>query len=874
MNAIHLRSLIARLNDQSRTSLEAAISLCVSRGHHHVDLEHFLIRLTEPTDGDVAAILRHFQIDSSRLTRDLNRGLDRFQTGNSRAPSFAQRVLGWLAKGWLCASIDFEASKVRTGHVLLSALRDEDLGPIIRDISAELKRISVETLEQQLTTICAGTREDKQAQSEKSTGSTPGAADPSEESTQALDRFTIDLTERARIGKLEAVLGRDSEIRKMVAILLRYRQNNPILVGEAGVGKTALVEGLALKIAAGKVPAALSKVSIRVLDLGLLQAGAGVRGEFENRLKTILSEVKASQTPIILFIDEAHTMIGAGGQAGQGDAANLLKPALARGELRCIAATTWSEYKQYFEDDAALTRRFQMVKVEEPSPERAEVMLRGIVPVLEKHHGLRVLPEAIHSAVQLAHRYIADRQLPDKAVSVLSTAAAQVALSQQATPFAIEECHRRLAEIDSELVLLRREVHRSSSEQEREALLVSERTQVETELVALTLRHGEELALVAQVEQARQDLSFPGTSDAAGQRLETLRQSLHAKQGEQPLVYDCVSAQSVADVVSSWTGVPVGKMVRNELQTVLELDRLLGRRVVGQDHALKALAERIAVSRAELEAPNRPIGVFLLVGPSGVGKTETALALADSLYGGERNIITINMSEYKESHSGAALKGAPPGYVGYGKGGVLTEAVRRRPYSVVLLDEFEKAHREVKQIFYSVFDTGILKDATGREVNFRNTVILLTSNVGSRKIAGLCADPSARPTPDQLVEAIRGELIEAFEEALLGRMSPIPYYPLEASRLAQIAKLQLGKISDRLWEKHRARFDYSDALVDHIISHCRSAEIGARAVEQIINRSLLAALSKELLGRVADGKQSSTVHLRLNDGGSIQVEIT
>jgi type VI secretion system protein VasG len=872
MNAIHLRSLISRLNDSSRSSLEAAIAMCVSRGHHHVDLEHFLLRLIEQVDGDVANILRHFDVDTSRLTRDLSRGLDRFQTGNTRAPAFAHRVLSWLAKAWLCASVDFEASRVRSGHILLAALRDEDLSPIVRDISSELARISVETLEQQLTKICAGTSEDRQAIKERSATAT--GAEPSSESSQALDRFTTDLTARAREGKLEAVLGRDSEIRKMVAILLRYRQNNPILVGEAGVGKTALVEGLAIKIAAGKVPAALQKVSLRVLDLGLLQAGAGVRGEFENRLKSILGEVKAATTPTILFIDEAHTLIGAGGQAGQGDAANLLKPALARGELRCIAATTWSEYKQYFEDDAALTRRFQMVKVEEPEPARAEIMLRGVVPVLEKHHGLRVLPEAIVAAVALSHRYIADRQLPDKAVSVLSTAAAQVALSQQATPFAIEECQRRLFEIDSELSLLRREVHRTPSEQEREELLITERVQVESEQIVLSQRHTQELLLVSQVGQLRQELASPAPSLDAAARLLTLQQTLRDSQGETPLVYDCVSAQSVAEVVSSFTGIPIGKMVRDELQTVLSLGELLGRRVYGQDHALTALAERIAVSRAELEAPNRPIGVFLLVGPSGVGKTETALALADALYGGERNIITINMSEYKESHSGAALKGAPPGYVGYGKGGVLTEAVRRRPHSVVLLDEFEKAHREVKQIFYGVFDTGILKDATGREVNFRNTVILLTSNVGARKIAGLCADPSALPSPEQLLAAIREELIEAFEEALLGRMTPIPYYPLDPARLLQITRLQLHKITERLWERHRAQLQVDDAVVEHLVSQCKTAEIGARAVEQLINRTLLSVLSKELLLRITEGKQTAAVHVGLGDGGAMKIELT
>jgi len=868
MNADHLRSLIGRLNDQSRTALEAAIALCVSRGHHHIDIEHVLLRLVEAVDSDATSILRHFGVDTARLVRELARSLDRFPAGNVRAPSFGQRVLKWLAQAWLCASIDYSSSRTRSGHLLLAALRDEDLAPVVREAAPGLKRISVETLAQQLPTICSGNAEDKQAKKEPRDAASP---EPASESTAALDRFTIDLTQRAREGKLEKVLGRDGEIRKMIAILLRYRQNNPILVGEAGVGKTALVEGLAQKIAGGQVPDALRNVAIRVLDLGLLQAGAGVRGEFENRLKSILSEVKASETPIILFIDEAHTLVGAGAQAGQGDAANLLKPALARGELRTIAATTWSEYKQYFEDDAALTRRFQMVKVDEPDESTAEVMLRGLVPVLERHHGLRILPEALKASVHLSHRYIADRQLPDKAVSVLSTACAQVALSQQATPFAIEECHRRMAEIDSELEMLRREAVAAPAELERESALTSEKESVARELQRLEERFRAEHAQVGKIQALRSD-GAAGPELAA--RLATLREELRSQQGEVPLVHDCVSAQSVAEVVSSWTGIPTGKMVKNEIRSVLELSTLLGARVVGQEHALRALAERIAVSRAELEAPNRPIGVFLLVGPSGVGKTETALALADALYGGERNIISINMSEYKESHSGAALKGAPPGYVGYGKGGILTEAVRRRPYSVVLLDEFEKAHREVKQIFYSVFDTGILKDATGREVNFRNTVILLTSNVGSRRIAALCADPSARPSPEQLLDAIRPELIEAFEEALLGRMTPIPYYPLDSERLAQIVRIQLDKITKRLWDRHRATLAYSDTVVEHLLGQCRAAEIGARAVEQTLNRSLLSSLSRELLGRIAEGQKSAALRLDLLAGGTFQFDFT
>lgn len=885
MNANHLWGLIEKLNAPARAALEAAIALCVARTHYAVEIEHVLSRLSETTDTDWAQMLLHFQVDSSRLSRDLEVALGRLQSGSTRPPAFSRWVLRWLEDAWLCASVDFGATRVRSSHLMLAGFRSRELEPILRPCSREFDKISSEVLEQKLLDLCAGSAEDKAARHETKPGATAEPEEAKPGAGGALARFGTDLTARARAGKLDQVLGRDAEIRQMIEILLRYRQNNPILVGEAGVGKTALVEGLALLIARGEVPDALRETRIFALDLGLLQAGAGVRGEFESRLKGVLDEVKSAAQPIILFIDEAHTLIGAGGQSGQGDAANLLKPALARGELRAIAATTWAEYKQYIEDDAALTRRFQQVKVGEPSEATAQVMLRGLLPVLERHHGLRILPEAVEAAVRLSHRYISDRQLPDKAVSVLSTACARVALSQQSMPAAIDGHRARIAELDAELALLSRETKRT----EQIAELLVERRTHEQELEQLEARWKQELELVEHIRKARQVLTpepeatanatssgppVEGEPPPDAAMLEQWLRELATLQGEQPLVYDCVSGQSVAEIVASWTGVPIGKMMRDELQTVINLDEVLKKRVLGQDHALSAIARRIATSRAELEPLNRPIGVFLLVGPSGVGKTETALSLASALYGGERNVITINMAEYKEPHSVAGLKGAPPGYVGYGKGGLLTEAVRRRPYSVVLLDEFEKAHKEVRQMFYAVFDTGVLTDTSGREVNFRNTVILLTSNVASRKISSLCADPLTRPSPEQLLSAIRPELVEAFEEALLGRMVPIPYLPLSADRLRGIVELQLDKLRERLQTRHHATLSYDAAVVDALAQRSDASVIGARSIEQTVNRDLLTGLSRALLERMVAGDGTSAAHLTLDENQAIQFNLS
>ncbi len=717
--------------------------------------------------------------------------------------------------------------------------------------------------------------------------------------TPNLDQFTINITAAARQGKIDPVLGRDFEIRQIIDILTRRRQNNPILTGEAGVGKTAVVEGFALRIAAGDVPPPLKDVDVRTLDLGLLQAGAGIKGEFENRLKGVISEVRGSPRPIILFIDEAHTMIGAGGQAGQSDAANLLKPALARGELRTIAATTWSEYKKYFEKDAALARRFQVIKVEEPTEQQAIAMMRGLAGTLEKHHNVRILDEAVDASVRLSHRYISGRQLPDKAVSVLDTACARVAIGHSATPACVEDAQREISLLETEHRILERESLTGGDHAERLSQLSSSKESAQKRLQELEQRLQSERSLIQKAISLRDQiektiLGKPApqmaaagaaaaaesvTGDAAidvGSLREDLSKTmmeLTALQGERPLMKPAVDAQTVAEVIAGWTGIPVGKMVKDEIQTVLNLAPLLQERVIGQRHALEAISQRIRTSRARIDDPRRPIGVFLLVGPSGVGKTETALALAESLYGGERNLVTINMSEYQEAHSISGLKGSPPGYVGYGEGGVLTESVRRKPYCVLLLDEMEKAHTDVMELFYQVFDKGFMEDAEGREVDFKNTVILMTSNAASDLLMKLCADPETRPEPEALAEALGPELRRIFKPALLGRLIVIPYYPIEESSMRKIIELKLKHIQKRLEENHRVKFTYSDELVTEVARRCTEVESGARNVDRILTGTLLPEVSTGILSRMADGGRFENVRVKIGNGGSFEYDI-
>jgi len=928
---VNLKSLVGRLNDTCRGALEGAAGLCLSRTNYDVEIEHILAKLLEENDTDLHKIARHYEVNIDRLTKDVSTSLDRLKTGNSRTPGLSDRLPQWFQNAWLLASVDFGAARVRSGHLLLALLSNEGTARLARDASREFNHISVESLAQKLEEITADSSEARDAVAlGEAAGVSDGApvASGVKGKTKALDQYTEDLTAKAAAGKIDPILGRDFEIRQIVDILTRRRQNNPILTGEAGVGKTAVVEGFALRISQGDVPEPLRNVAVRTLDLGLLQAGAGVKGEFENRLKSVIDEVKSSPQPIILFIDEAHTMIGAGGAAGQNDAANLLKPALARGELRTIAATTWAEYKKYFEKDAALARRFQVVKVEEPDEEKAIGMMRGLLDKMEEHHNVRILDEAIVECVKLSHRYITGRQLPDKSVSVLDTACAKVAIGQGATPGAVEDEIRRIQNLTSEIDSLEREQVTGAEHDDRLDDLKAKRATSEEALATLNEQWEKEKDLTNQIRNIRMKLemsrldtpkpessatadglstetvdtptemaaaataetdSESGDGTAAATALEAekpvdvgflkgelkrLNAELKELQGENPLMSPVVNGQIVAEVISGWTGIPIGKMVADEIQAVLNLHKTLGERVLGQDHALDAITQRIRTARAGLTDPKRPIGVFLLVGTSGVGKTETALALADSLYGGERNLISINMSEYQEAHTVSSLKGSPPGYVGYGEGGVLTEAVRRKPYSVVLLDEVEKAHPDVMELFFQVFDKGVLEDGEGREIDFKNCVILLTSNVGTDTFMKLCADPDTKPDPDGLVEAIKPELVKAFKPALLGRMVTVPFYPISDDILRLIIGLQLGKIKNRISDNHGAQFSYDDSVIDTVAKRCTDVDSGARNVYNILTGTLLPEMSGEVLSRMASGEGIKKVHVGVGEGEKFVYDIS
>jgi type VI secretion system protein VasG len=895
--SVNLKSLIGKLNDTVRGTLEGAAGLCLSRTHYDVEIEHFLVKLLDSSSGDLACILRHFEVDRTRLSGELARTLDKFKSGNARTPSLSPTVVKMLTEAWTLGSIDFGSAQIRSGYAILALVSNEELARLIRETSRELQKINADALKKDFSKITATSSEEAGSLAEAAaTPSGQPAAGGMGGKTPNLDQYTVNLTDNAKKGKIDPVLARDFEIRQVVDILTRRRQNNPILVGEAGVGKTAVVEGFAARIVQGDVPEVLKKVTVRVLDLALLQAGAGVKGEFENRLKGLIAEVKNSPQPIILFIDEAHTMIGAGGQAGQGDAANLLKPALARGELRTIAATTWSEYKKYFEKDPALARRFQVVKVEEPSETQCQVMLRGVVGTLEKHHNVRVLDEGLAAAVKFSHRYLPDRQLPDKAVSVLDTACARLALGQNTIPPAVEDATRTLDDIAVQTRVLSREVALGADHSERLTLLEEQRIKTEAKLAALKERWEKEKDLVNKIRDLRNQIeaaaappqavaaaagaapapATPPVGEAAPApdvttlrtTLGTLVQELEQLQGESPLIGVTVDAQIVGEVISGWTGIPVGKMLKDEITTVLSLEKHLGARVIGQDHALGGISQRIRTSRARMDDPDKPVGVFLLVGPSGVGKTETALALSDLLYGGEQNVITINMSEFQEAHTVSTLKGSPPGYVGYGEGGVLTEAVRRRPYSVVLLDEIEKAHPDVLELFFQVFDKGRMEDGEGREIIFRNCIIILTSNAGTDTLMRLCADPETMPGPEGLVKALKPELDKTFKPAFLGRMVIIPFFPIRDEALKKIIQLKLGKIQKRLLETHRVTLTYDDALINAVAARCTEVESGARNVDNILTNSLLPDISKQLLGKIAEGLKPDAIHVTIAEDGT------
>ena len=884
--SINLKTLIGKLNETSRTAATRAASICVSLGQFEVDLEHLFLALLEQPKSDFVLIARNMGISVSMLEADLQSEVQRLKAGNSRTPVFSARLPKLFENAWLIASLDIQAGRVaeiRSGHLLQAMLTDPELAQLAYRGSKLFDKFDVEQIKHKLDKVAAGSQEEVAKLVEK-TEEEGGGADPVGEmaakgasKTPALDQFTTNLTQRARDGKVDPVIGRDTEIRQAIDILMRRRQNNPILTGEAGVGKTAVVEGLALRIALDDVPDVLKGVEIHTLDMGLLQAGASVKGEFENRLKNVIDEVKKSPHAIILFIDEAHTMIGAGGAAGQNDAANLLKPALARGELRTIAATTWGEYKKYFEKDAALARRFQVIKVEEPSEELACAMLRGMAPLMEKHFGVRVYDEAITEAVRLSHRYIMGRQLPDKAISVLDTACAKVALGQNATPALIENLTRKMERIDVEAGSLTREQTSGGSHAVRLKELADERAAASEQHTALSARWEQEKALTAQIMDGRRMLEAGEGGDATqGKDIQAMVAELRSLQGETPMVPVQVDGHVVAEIVAGWTGIPLGKMVKDEIKTVLKLKDLLEERVLGQSYAIEAVAQRVRTSRANLDDPNKPKGVFLFVGPSGTGKTETALALADVLYGGERKLITINMSEYQEAHSVSGLKGSPPGYVGYGEGGVLTEAVRRNPYSVVLLDEVEKAHPDVMELFFQVFDKGVMEDAEGREIDFKNTIIILTSNIGSSALMNACLNKTAEelPTPEALEEMLRPHLMKQFKPAFLGRLKVIPYFPITDDVLVQIIELKLGKIQQRIAVNHKAEFAYDEALVEGVLARCTEVDSGARNVDNILNGTLLPEIAESVLAKMAEGTVISTINVSATPEGKFNYTIS
>ncbi|MHC4538601.1 MAG: type VI secretion system ATPase TssH [Planctomycetota bacterium] len=915
MADISRTSLFGKLNSSGYKAIEGATIFCKLRGNPYVELVHWLHQILKLPDSDLHRIVRHFEIDPSRLAADTTADLDRLPRGSTSISDLSSHLEDSVERGWVYGSLLFGESQIRTGHLIVGILKTTGLKNVLLGISNEFGKIKLEELTDNFAGIVAGSPEESMAATDgTSLRAEPEAAVGRAEMApaamgkqEALAKFSTDLTEKARSGEMDPILGRDEEIRQIVDILMRRRQNNPILTGEAGVGKTAVVEGFAQRIARGDVPPSLKDVSVRVLDVGLLQAGASMKGEFENRLRQVIEEVQSSPKPIILFIDEAHTLIGAGGAAGTGDAANLLKPALARGTLRTIAATTWAEYKKYIEKDPALTRRFQVVKIGEPEEEKALTMMRALASNLEKHHRVQILDEALDAAVRLSHRYIAERQLPDKAVSLTDTACARVAISQHAVPPELEDCQRRIQAMETEMQIIEREtatgvdhkkrlsevIKKLESERKRHAEL-QDRWSKEKEKVDEILDIRAKLRQVGegtieQAEKAGKELpkAKKRTKQAAEARksepdekadvqeqvdrkgllkqLKQLQGQLKKLQGERPLILPCVDAQAVSSVVADWTGIPVGGMVKDEIAAVLNLEDKLRERVIGQDHALAAVAKRIRTSRAGIENPNRPIAVMLLVGPSGVGKTETALALAGALYGGESNITTINMSEFQEAHTVSTLKGSPPGYVGYGEGGVLTEAVRRRPYSIVLLDEVEKAHRDVHEIFFQVFDKGIMEDAEGRLIDFKNTIILLTSNVGTNLIMDMCKDPRLMPEPDGICKALRQPLLEVFPAALLGRLVAVPYYPINDETLGLIIRLQLGRIGRRTKENHNIPFSYDDEVVELIASRCTEVESGARTVDAILTNTVLPEIGHELLTRLMDGKTAKRVHVGVKD---------
>jgi type VI secretion system protein VasG len=883
---ISVESVTGKLNRVGYESFIQALRQAKGAGNRNIELSHWLLHLLQKDRTDLALTADHFKLDRAKLLTDATAVVNGFRKNETEMPGISNQVADTLDRGWHYATLLFGETQIRTGHLVVAMLQSLELKRALLHVSSEFSKISADGLAAGHRAIWAESEEGNLRPMDGSGLAVAGAdgtlAAPGAKGTTALDRFSQDLTAKAKAGEMDPILGRDDEIRQIVDVLMRRRQNNPILTGEAGVGKTAVVEGFAQRIASGDVPPPLRGVKLCALDIGLMQAGASMKGEFEQRLRSVIDEVQSSPTPIILFIDEAHTLIGAGGAAGAGDAANLLKPALARGTLRTIAATTFAEYRQYFEKDPALTRRFQPIQIGEPDVATAAIMLRGLIGPMEKHHKVRVSDAAIVCAVQFSHRYIPARQLPDKAVSLLDTACARVAISQTAKPAAVEDAQVNIAALEQEKEALMKERDLGAADEERiteiDAALATAReglARLETEWANETKLVEEIHALRAKLAEKADGTEAPVTAEATAAAAETTAQnraSLRAKVGEleaivpeKRMIYPHVDEQAVAAVVSDWTGIPVGRMVADEVETVLKLPEILNRRVVGQSHGLAMIAKRIETNRAKLDNPNKPIGVFMLCGPSGVGKTETALALAETLYGGEQNMITINMSEFQEAHTVSTLKGAPPGYVGYGEGGRLTEAVRRRPYSVILLDEVEKAHPDVHEIFFQVFDKGVMEDGTGRRIDFKNTLIILTSNVGTDVIMAAAKGPLAQ-NPEALAVELRPELLNVFPPALLGRIVTIPYFPLSGEMLGGIVRLQLGRIGKRIEENHGATFAFDDAVVDHIVSLCNDPDSGGRVIDNIITNTILPALSREILMRSLAREEIHATQVTMSEG--------
>ncbi|OJB45361.1 ClpV1 family T6SS ATPase [Burkholderia ubonensis] len=870
MSDIGRVTLFGKLNPLLYETLEQATGFCRLRGNPYVELAHWLKQILQRPDGDLHRILRRFEVDAAALDRGIVAALDRLPRGAGSVSDLSAHIDDAVERAWVYATLKYDAAQIRGAMLLLAILKTPQLRSVLYGIAREFERVVPDVLADALEAIVDGSPEAPPAAREGLGGDAALRATPAADGS-ALARFAVDLTARARAGEIDPVVGRDGEIRQIVDILLRRRQNNPLLVGEAGVGKTAVAEGFALRIVAGDVPPPLRDVALYLLDLGLLQAGAGVKGEFESRLRGVIDEAMSGERPVILFIDEVHTLVGAGGAAGTGDAANLLKPALARGHLRTIGATTWSEYKQHIEKDPALTRRFQLVQVSEPEEDAALTMLRGLAAKLEAHHRVLVFDDALQAAVNLSHRYIPARQLPDKAISLLDTACARVAVSQHAVPAPVEDARRRIDGLRVERERIALEFALGAGDAARLDEIDTALAAAQADLDRLDARWRAERDALEKIVGARTALLNDETPDASARadlqaKLAGAQAALAALQGDAPLVLPAVDAHAVAAVVADWTGIPLGRMVRDETQAVLNLADTLGERVVGQRHAIALIAERIQTARARLDDPAKPHGVFLLCGPSGVGKTETALALADTLYGGEHNAITINMSEFQEAHTVSTLKGAPPGYVGYGQGGVLTEAVRRRPYSVVLLDEIEKAHRDVHELFFQVFDKGWMEDGEGRAIDFRHTVILLTSNVGSERVMQLCRDPQRLPDAQALADALRAPLLGVFPAALLGRLTVVPYYPLTDALLARIVALQLRRIERRISAHHGIRLHCADPATALIVERCRTIESGGRMVDAILTHTVLPRISQAILRATLDGRALAAIEVSAADG--------